>query len=493
MATAGSQGADNPASNAPGPDAGPAGVVGPDRLADGAAAVGRLTLADLAAGVAADEIDTVIVAFTDHYGRQMGKRFDADFFLDECAANGTHACDYLLTVDMEMTPVEGYDFANWSTGYGDFHLVADLDTLHRAAWVPSSAMVQCDVRDEATHELVSVAPRSVLRRQAQRASELGFSVMAASELEYFAFTESYRTAAGRGHQDLTPRGSYIEDYHLLQAARTEDYTRTARRALSRSGIPVETSKGEAGRGQHELNVRYTDVLAMADRHVVFKEACKEIADQLGISVTFMAKPHSGDVGSSCHIHMSLWDGDLNAFAGETELGGSQVSDTFVHFLGGWLAHASELMLCWAPTINSYKRYQDESWAPTRIAWSRDNRTAGFRVVGSGSSLRIENRLPGADCNPYLAFAAALAAGLDGIEHQLDPGEPSDGDVYRATDVERVPTSLAAATDLFERSDLARRAFGDDVVDHYVHFARVEQAQFDASVTDWERQRYFERI
>lgn len=454
---------------------------------------GMLTIEALRALVEADEIDTVIVAFTDHYGRQMGKRFDADFFLDECAEGGTHGCDYLFTVDMEMTPIEGYAFANWETGYGDVHLVPDLTTLRRAAWHPSSAWVQCDVSDQDTHSPVPVAPRSILRSQVEAAASTGLSVMAASELEYFAFTESYGEAADKGYVGLTPRGWYIEDYHLLQPARTEDFTRAARRALRDSGVPVETSKGEAGVGQHELNVRYSDALTMADRHTVLKQCCKEIADQLGISVTFMAKPHHTDVGSSCHIHLSLWGDEGNAFAGDIELGGSKVSDTFRWFLGGWMRYQPELMVFYAPTVNSYKRYQDESWAPTSIAWSRDNRTAGFRIVGDGPSLRIENRIPGADCNPYLAFAASLAAGLAGIEEKIDPPAPVDGDVYRTADLPKIPTTLGSAIEAFESSEMARRTFGDIVVDHYAHFLRVEKAQFDAAVTDWERQRYFERI
>ena len=341
--------------------------------------------------------------------------FDAEFFVDEIEAHGTHGCNYLMTVDMEMEPVPGYAFANWELGYGDFHLVPDLSTLRHASWLDKSAIVLCDVEDDKTHTPVSVIPRSILRRQLAQAEEMGLTAKTGSELEYFIFADSYKEAAAKKYSNLEPMGWYIEDYHLLQGAREEVFTAQARRHLKRSGIPVENSKGEWGLGQHEINVRYADTLAMADRHVLYKQCLKELADQLGLSVTFMAKPAAGQAGSSCHIHLSLWQDGKNAFAGEQRFGPVQCSDTFRWFLGGWMAHVPELMVFYAPTINSYKRYEDGSWAPTRIAWSYDNRTAGFRVVGKGESLRIECRIPGADCNPYLAFAASLAAGLDGIK------------------------------------------------------------------------------
>lgn len=452
---------------------------------------GMLTLDALAQLVHAEKIETVIVAFTDHLGRLMGKRFDAQFFVDDVHAHGTHACNYLLTVDMEMTPVPGYAFANWHLGYGDFHTVPDLSTLRIASWLNKTALVLCDVEDERTHAPVSVAPRSILKRQLERAAAMGFAVMAASELEYYVFEDTYRAAAEKGYDRLTPMGWYLEDYHILQGTREEKFTAQARHHLARSGIPVENSKGEFGLGQHELNVRYADALTMADRHCIFKHAMKEIAEQCGGSLTFMAKPFSGQAGSSSHIHLSLWRDGRNAFGQVSD--SYEESDTFRWFLGGWLSHTREFMPFYAPTINSYKRYEDGSWAPTRIAWSMDNRTAGYRVVGSGSSLRIENRIPGADCNPYLAFAAALASGLDGIEHRIEPPPAFVGDVYAAQTLPRVPYTLQEAADAFEHSSFVMHALGDDVYEHYTHYFRVEHRTFDAAVTDWERKRYFERI
>ncbi len=454
---------------------------------------GMLTLEELRSRVDADEIDTVIMGFSDHYGRLHGKRFDAGFFLEQAHDSGTHGCDYLLTVDMEMEPVPGYAYANWERGYGDFHMVPDLATLRVASWLEKSALVLCDLHGPEDHELVEVAPRSILRKQVARASGHGFTAKGASELEYYLFEDSYREAAEDRYRSLNPAGWYIEDYHLLQGAREEFYTQPARRHLAASGIPVENSKGEWGRGQHELNIRFADVLTMADRHTVMKLAMKEIADRLGVSVTFMAKPDMSEAGSSCHIHFSLWDGDTPAFPGDQRLGPLAVSDVFRWFLGGWMAHAAELTVFLAPTVNSYKRFQDGSWAPTRVAWSHDNRTAGFRVVGSGAGLRIECRIPGADVNPYLVYAGLLAAGTEGIERQLDPPEIFEGDVYQAQHLSRIPATLRDATDLFAGSSFVARAFGSAVQEHYTHFFRVEQEAFDNAVTDWEKWRYFERI
>ncbi|RMG68449.1 MAG: glutamine synthetase [Bacteroidetes bacterium] len=445
------------------------------------------------AAVQDGSIDTVVLAFTDHYGRLSGKRFDAEFFLDTAIKDGTHACDYLLTTDMEMEPVPGYKMANWELGYGDFHLVPDLATLRVAAWLDRTAWVMCDVYNEQTHVLQAQAPRSLLRQQLQAAEDLGYRVMAASELEYYLFENSYRDAHAAHYHDLEPAGWYLEDYQLLQGSRNEHFTAAARRRLRDSGIPVETSKGEWGLGQHELNIRYAEALDMADRHQLFKQCLKATADELGQSVTFMAKYHEERAGSSCHIHLSLWSGEVNAFAGEQAIGPVMGSDVFRWFLGGWIAHAAEMMPFYAPTVNSYKRYVDGSWAPTRLAWSYDNRTAGFRVVGRGSSLRIECRIPGADCNPYLAFAAALASGLDGIRNQIEPPAIFAGDVYAAQHLPEVPRSLRRATEALAGSTFARQAFGEAVVEHYLHFFRTEQTAYDQAVTDWERKRYFERI
>ncbi len=454
---------------------------------------GMLTVDELAERAASGDIDTVVVGFTDHYGRVHGKRFDALHFLDEVQEEGTHGCDYLLTVDMEMEPVPGYTYANWELGYGDFHMVPDMATLRMASWLDRSALVLCDLHDPHHHNHVGVAPRSILRHQLERAAASGYTAKGASELEYFLFQDSYQDAAEKRYSDLKPAGWYIEDYHLLQGAREEHYNGAVRRHLAASGIPVENSKGEWGRGQHEMNIRYSDVLTMADRHSVMKLAMKEIAEGLGVSVTFMAKPSMAEAGSSCHIHLSLWEGEKNAFPGSLDAGPVHVSPVFRHFLGGWMSHIPELMPFLAPTINSYKRYQDGSWAPTRIAWSYDNRTAGFRVVGHDQSLRIECRIPGADCNPYLVYAAILAAGLDGLENTIEPPDLFAGDVYQARQLARVPSTLRDATDLFASSEFIKRAFGEAVQQHYTHFFHKEQEAFDNTVTDWERWRYFERI
>ena len=454
---------------------------------------GMLTLPQLEQHTKNDDIDTVLVVFTDHYGRFMGKRYDDEFFLEAAATDGDHACDYLLTVDMGMNPVAGYQFANWERGYGDVHLVPDMETLRIASWLDRTAMVICDVADQKTHDQVAVAPRSILRRQLDRAAEGEFSPMAASELEYYCFEDSYREAHDKDYRDLEAMGYYIEDYHMLQGAREEVLQAAARRHLRNSGVPVENSKGEWGKGQHELNIRYAAALEMADRHVIYKQCLKEVADELGLSVTFMAKLDTEQAGSSCHIHMSLWKDNRNTFDGEGELGPVRCSDTFRWFLGGWMARVPEVMPFYAPTVNSYKRYVSGSWAPTRLAWSHDNRTAGFRVVGTGSSLRIECRIPGADCNPYLAFAAALASGLDGIQRRTEPPAMFEGDVYHADSVPLVPSSLGEATNLFANSEFAQQSFGPDVVAHYAHHFRNEEAGYLSAVTDWERRRYFEQI
>ncbi len=463
-------------------------------MADARADVrGMLTLEALRKSISTGEIDTVVVAFTDHYGRLMGKRYDAEMFAESIARDGAHGCNYLLTTDMEMDPVRGYRFANWELGYGDFHLVPDMNTLRAAAWLPRSALVLCDVHDEKSHAPVAIAPRSMLRRQVDAARALGFDTFAASELEHYLFRASYADVSRAALREIAPAGWYLEDYHLMQGARTEDFHGAARRHLKDSGVPVENSKGEWGRGQHEVNVRYADTLTMADRHVVFKQCMKELADSMGLAVTFMAKIASDQAGSGCHIHFSLWRDGRNAFVGENAFGPIRCSNEFRWFLGGWIARVPDVMVFYAPTVNSYKRYVDLSWAPTRLAWSRDNRTAGFRVVGDGEGLRIECRLPGADCNPYLAFAASLASGLEGIASHTEPPEHFSGDIYAAQDLPRVPHTLAEATERFGRSEFARRAFGDDVVEHYLHFFQSEQRAYDMAVTDWEIKRYFERI
>lgn len=453
---------------------------------------GMLTIDDLRRRVDASEIDTVLLTFTDLYGRQLGKRVDARFFL-EGEGQGTHACDYLLTVDMNMEPVPGYRLASWERGYGDFHMAPDLATLRVASWLEKTALVVCDLFQRDSHELVEQAPRSILRRQVQRAADMGYQVMAGSELEYYIFNTSYRQAAAAGYACLEPAGWYLEDYHVFQGTREEVLNGAVRRHLTESGIPVECSKGEWGKGQHELNVRYSDALTMADRHVIFKQCFKEVADRLGLSVTFMAKYDAAQAGSSCHVHCSLWRDGASVMAGESQLGPIRCSDVFRWFLGGWIAHVPEFTVFYAPTVNSYKRYRSGSWAPTRLAWSYDNRTASFRVVGKGPSLRIECRIPGADCNPYLSFAAALASGLDGIARKIEPPPVFEGDVYAAKSLPTIPATLRDATTLFESSEAVREALGADVVEHYAHFFHVEQEAYERAVTDWERRRYFEQI
>lgn len=455
---------------------------------------GLLTLDALQQNVSAGEVETVVVGFTDHYGRLMGKRFDAGLFLEQVAAHGTHACNYLLTVDMEMEPVRGYAFANWELGYGDVHLVPDLATLRTAAWLDRTALVLCEVHDPRTDAPVAVAPRSILGRQVALAAQQGYTAMAATELEYYLYRESYRDAARKGYSSLDAAGWYLEDYHLLQGARVEDFNAAARRHLNASAVPVECSKGEWGLGQHELNVRYTDILGMADRHCVFKQCLKELADRMGVAVTFMAKVREDGAGSSSHVHLSLRDASgKNVFAGEEKFGPVKCSAVFRHFLAGWIERVPDVMPFYAPTVNSYKRYRSGSWAPTTLAWSHDNRTAGFRVVGEGQSLRIECRIPGADCNPYLTLAAALASGQDGIARGAEPPECFEGDAYAAKALPRVPSTLRDATERFAGSEFAQGVFGKEVVEHYAHFFRTEADAADTAVTDWERRRYFERV
>jgi glutamine synthetase len=436
----------------------------------------------------------VLAVFPDLYGRLLGKRITGAYFLDHVAGEGWHACDYLLACDMEMEAVPGYRFASWESGYGDMHCVPDLATLRYAAWQPQTALVLCDLFTIDGHAPIRVAPRQMLRDQLERAAEMGFAVLCGSEYELYLFDETFQSAAAKHFHGLKPLGGYNEDYHILQGSREEGIMAALRRALDQSGVPVEFSKGEAGLGQQELNLRYSDALTQADRNVLYKHAAKEIAHAQGKAVTFMAKWDERHTGSSAHLHLSLWNADAtqSAFPGNNRLGPIEASDTFRWFLGGWIAHARELSVCFAPYPASYKRYQSRSWAPTALAWSYDNRTAGFRVVGRGPSLRIECRLPGADANPYVAYAAALAAGLDGIRNQIEPPPIFQGDIYAARELAQVPATLYEAIGEFERSAFARQALGDDVFEHYLHFVRTEQAAFDAVVTSWERARYFER-
>ncbi len=455
---------------------------------------GRLGEQELARQVEAGEIETVLAAFPDLYGRLMGKRLVGRYFLESVAAHGLHACNYLLACDMEMDPVPGYALTSWEAGYGDFRCVPDWETLRRAAWLEKTALVLCDVVGDPDGRPIEVAPRRLLARQIERAREMGFQAMAGSEIEMYVFKETYESASRKHHHDLETFGGYIEDYHILQGTKEEPLVGAIVRSLEASGVPMEGSKGEWGPGQQELNARYSTLLEQADRNVLTKHAAKEIAHRQNLAVTFMAKWDERLAGSSMHQHLSLWDaeGNENLFTGTTPLGPIAASDLFCWFLGGWMAHAAELIACAAPSVNSYKRFQSASFAPTAVAWSHDNRTAGFRVVGEGRSLRIECRIPGADANPYIAYAAALAAGLDGIRRRTEPPPIFQGNAYAAREVPRVPKTLREGIEQFEKSAFAREAFGDEFVEHYLHFLRTEQRKFDESVTCWERARFFER-
>jgi glutamine synthetase len=448
---------------------------------------GMLTLKELEDAVGDGSIDTVVAAFTDMQGRLMGKRIEGEFFLDEVAGHGVEGCNYLLALDMEMDPEPGYRMANWEKGYGDFGIAPDMDTLRRIPWLDSTAFVICDVVDNDGGPVVQ-SPRQILIEQYDRAHRLGFTPMMSSELEFYLYKDSYAEAWQKGYRDLTPTIPYILDYHVLATTMDEPFIQQLRRGMHKAGIPVEFSKGEAWAGQHELNLRYSNAITAADRHTIYKNGVKEIAAINGISASFMAKPSEKDIGSSCHIHMSLLDGDgKNLF-----VDGEEETDTFRHFLGGLREHVRDLALFVAPSVNSYKRYAAESWAPTSVSWGRDNRTCGFRIVGHGQSHRIECRIPGADMNPYLGFAAMLAAGLDGIENQLDPGPELKGNAYEAGAAEAFPSSLREAVANWERSDFVKKAFGDEVWAHYLNYGETEQRLFDQVVTDYERTRMFER-
>ena len=456
---------------------------------------GRLDLAGLARAASDGSIHTVITALPDLFGRLVGKRIHVRFFLEAIAHGGMHVCDYLLASDMEMDPTPGYAFTNWESGYGDLHLVPDLGTLRCAAWLDGTAIVLCDAfgHDGAP---VEVSPRQILKRQLERLAARGFTAKMGSELEFFLLRDDYAAAHAKSYRNLEPITPYVEDYHILSGARVENVIGAIRASADASAIDVEFSKGEWGPGQHEINLRYAEALEMADRHVLYKLAAKDIAAAAGHSLTFMAKYDESLAGSSLHVHASLWnEKDEPAFAGAKPLAGTPVksSDAFRHFLGGLLAHADEVALLFAPNPNSYKRYRAGTFAPTRIAWSYDNRTAGFRVVGEGASLRVECRIPGADANPYLVYAALLAAGLDGLERATEPGPAFAGDAYASRDLPEVPTTLPDAARAFEESPFVRQAFGDAVTGHLLHFARTEQRQIDARVSDVERARYFERI
>ncbi len=448
---------------------------------------GKLDKAQLESMVASGEIDTVVAAFTDMQGRLIGKRATGRFFLD-AVQEEWHACNYLLTVDMEMEPVPGFKAASWDKGYGDFVVRPDMATLRRIPWLPGTALVLGDVCDHDGNPL-PYSPRAMLKRQLERLEAKGFTAKMASELEFYVFDDSYAQAREKHYRDLKTAGWYIEDYHVLETTKREPLMRAIRNGMEAAGIPVQESKGEWGPGQEELNLVYAEALEMADRHVIFKNGVKEIAFLQGKAVSFMAKWRADLAGSSCHIHGSLWhaDGDRPAFSD-----GHHETTLFRQFLAGLLAVGGDMAYFLAPYVNSYKRFQAGSFAPTSLAWSRDNRTAGFRVLGHGPATRVECRVAGADVNPYLAYTAFLAAGLHGVEQKLELQPAFEGDAYKSGEVPSVPRTLHEAIDRLDRSAVLRAAIGDEVIDHYAHAGRWEQSAYDKAVTDWELIRYFER-
>ena len=452
---------------------------------------GMLSLDELKKEAASGAIDTVVVAFADMAGQLIGKRFHVDFFL-EGAQDETHACCYLLANDIDMEPVPGYKAASWSQGYGDFTLKPDMATLRRIPWLPATALVLADVVDH-HHKDIPHSPRGLLKKQLARLEAMGMKALFASELEFYLFDESYEAIHSKGYREPKTAGYYIEDYHVFQTTKEEPVMRAIRNGLNGAGIPVENSKGEWGPGQEEINVRYAEALTMADRHVLIKNGCKEIAYLQGKAVTFMAKWRFDLAGSSSHVHASLWDkaGTKPLFADPK--GENGMSELMRHYLAGQLKYAADIAFFLAPNVNSYKRFQNGTFAPTRAIWSVDNRTAGYRLCGAHSkAIRVECRIGGADLNPYLAFAALLAAGLKGVEEKLPLQAPFVGDAYHGEGLTEIPKTLRAATDALRGSKMLREAYGDDVIDHYVHAAEWEQFEYDRRITDWELKRGFER-
>jgi len=447
-----------------------------------------LSVEDLRTQVERGDVDTVVVAFTDMQGRLQGKRIHAPFFLDTVLPNNTEGCNYLLAVDVDMNTVDGYAISSWERGYGDMEFRLDLSTLRPTPWLPGSVLVQCDLAWLTEgHPPVAESPRQILTAQAERAAALGYAAFAGTELEFLVFEETYESAWNSRYSGLRPANHYNVDYSLLGSTRLEPMLRDIRNAMYASGMTPESVKGECNLGQHEIAFRYDEVVRTADNHVVYKNGAKEIAAQHGKALTFMAKFDERE-GNSCHIHMSLRGTDGTVVFDD----GDGPTPMFRSFIAGVLATMRELTLLYAPNINSYKRFAVGSFAPTAVAWGHDNRTCALRLVGRGAGMRVENRVPGGDMNPYLGLSAMLAGGLHGIENELELEPAFEGNAYES-DKPRVPATLREARELFAASALARKAFGDDVVDHYVNAADVELAAFDAAVTDWERIRGFERL
>ena len=451
---------------------------------------GNLTIQELKMAAEAGEIDTVLVCCVDMQGRLMGKRFHVTNFL-ESSHEETHCCNYMLATDLEMATPDGYATTSWQAGYGDYVMKPDLSTMRRVPWLEGTALVLCDLLDHHTHEPVPQSPRQILKVQRARLKELGYDAMMATELEFFLFEQSYRDLARSGYRDMTPISDYNEDYHILQTTKEEGIMRPVRNHLVAAGVPVENSKGEAETGQEELNIRYAEALDCADHHTIAKHAVKEIAWMHGKAATFLPKWDARKVGSSSHVHMSLWADGKPAFYDKD--GDHGMSELMRHFMAGLIKYADEYTVFLAPYVNSYKRFMKGTFAPTRLVWSVDNRTAGFRLCGEGSKgVRVECRIGGSNLNPFLALGVLLAAGIAGIEEKLELAEPTRGDIYQNENARHIPASLREATETLRGSKMLRAALGDAVVDHYVRCAEWEQEEFDKAVTDWELKRGFER-
>ncbi|MGH3360474.1 MAG: glutamine synthetase family protein [Nocardioidaceae bacterium] len=447
-----------------------------------------LSLEDLRQRIDVGEVDTVVVAFTDMQGRLQGKRLHAAYFIDHVVEGGTEGCNYLLTVDVEMNTVAGYEMSSWEKGYGDMEFVLDHDTIRLLPHLPATAMIQCDLV-WLDHQPVEQSPRRILNRQLERAAESGYAALAGTELEFIVFDDTYEDAWRGGYRDLTPANQYNVDYSIVGTTRVEPLLRDIRNSMYAAGMDVESAKGECNPGQHEIGFLYADALVTADNHAVYKTAAKEIAALHGKSLTFMAKYNELE-GSSCHIHLSLRGRDGSTVFWDDEQG--RPTTLYDQFVAGVLATMNDFTLLYAPNINSYKRFSDASFAPTTIGWGLDNRTCAVRLVGRGAGARMENRVPGGDVNPYLALAAMLAGGMHGIENALELEDETVGNAYQSQKP-TVPKTLRAARDAFAGSDLARKSFGDEIVDHYTNMADVELTAFEAVVTDWELRRGFERM
>ncbi|SFT55660.1 glutamine synthetase family protein [Sedimentitalea nanhaiensis] len=451
---------------------------------------GLMTFDTLKAAVNDGSVDTVLACLVDMQGRLMGKRFVAQHFVDS-AWEESHCCNYLLATDLEMATPDGYASTSWQAGYGDYVMKPDLTTIRPAPWLDGTVMVLCDVLDHHTHAPVPHSPRAVLKRQIARCEAMGLTPVMATELEFFLFEKSFSEIARGGYRDLAPISIYNEDYNILQTSREEHVMRPLRNHLYAAGIPVENTKGEAEAGQEELNIKYAAALDTADHHTIAKHATKEIADQQGHAASFLPKWHADRVGSSSHVHQSMWKGGENVFYDPK--GDHGMSDLMRQYMAGMIRYAPDMTVFMAPYINSYKRFSKATFAPTKTVWSVDNRTAGFRLCGAGSkAVRVECRIPGSDMNPYLAMAAQLAAGLAGVQEKLTLQPPTTGDVYDAAGAGEIPRTLRDALETLRGSAMLRTAMGDDVIDHYCRAAEWEIEEFDKVVTDYEIARGFER-